>query len=556
MQQMPQFKEVVSESYINSLFKSMARNKEMFAYVNLKEKKILVKLLFSDRKATEIYIKSIDDLNNLLLDQNIEIAIIHNNSFFTFPTQIIDSNYEHAKIKKPNLIYMSYKRMLPRYIIEEDDSVIALINKKEFKISDINTKGISFISDDITDLKIGQTVNNVILKIEEKEIPVDCIIKYCSINKNEKYVYGACFIDTEWFAYRDIFQYIFNKTYPNLSSLSKFSSEEIYELFEKSGYFRLNAEAASINFKNMLFSHNKISQAEHVFINPVYMKDDKMLSSAALIRVYNRTFLGQHLISVPESRMIPKSKTDIYLGSLDYMLNHPYFSYYLTYFIDEFAWHMQMYKSFEDYINDKNKLRIDVWIPLKCIIPTEMESSNLYKTNNFTIEEMEQDYGDFIKYCENELDSIERECYGYNNENLKLNQIKEVYDILGLYLKRKLWRICDNDKILAYVVGEVYSNGLNLINLLDMCRIYLVDEKADKNKIIQTLLSSSNQFFRKFKKTEYSIIFKSLDIKESDLYKEGLNIPGVSYSGFQWGRLIANKQGALEYRQLLSGSLR
>lgn len=424
-----------------------------------------------------------------------------------------------------------------------EEAYIQLAEKAQrYSLLDICTRELSFISEE-NFLEEGEAVNNITIYMpNDLEITVHTCVKGCRPYKNGTFVYNLSLSDLQWPVYHKLFSYIFEKKYPALKPANHFSKGEIYNLFERSGYLDLKSrQEMDLNFKKMLSILDKIGEITHIIKNLVYYENEKPLTIGSVLRIYDRTFLGHHLASLPEAKLNLKSKTDVYLGMLDFMSNHPYFHYYLTYFDDHLSWHDKMYKDFYKNINDDNKLYYDSMHFFECKIGfAGGERPEGYKCT--AVERPEE----FFAFCKESLPPIVIDCYHYNREHFSLLEVKQLYEILDLLTARRLWRICSDDRVAAYAVAETYTDGLNLYNLLDMCRIYPTNENIDLNPVLQALLPDASMFFRNFGKDRFNVLFRAGAQPVGNIKISGLHYHALA------GRVIASREAAIEYRKLLN----
>lgn len=542
------FKKIDEQKYINNLFRNFAREKDILILIHLNEEHIPAQLSFSDLKANQIMLKtSSKKINN---ETVIRISIVYKDELLFFKSKIIElidnSTYE---ITKPDIIFSSIRRYISRYKVNEHEDITVqfLGDSSKYQIADISTKGLSFLSKSIirSEENITKSLN---IRIKDTEILVDGKFKYCRKQRDGHYITGMSFQNLRWSDYYFLFFYIFSNDYSHLKYLADFTSEEIYNLFEEAGYLGLKPrEEIDEIFQDLIRNIVIIKDKTQISINPVFFKDGKLLSTASLLRIYDRTFLGHQLAAVPEARLIPKSKSDIYLGFADILLNHPYFEYYLSYILD-LPWHQEMFKKIGEIIRDKNKFLLDFIQYFECnIIECSNKNNYVWNSNCEVVERADE----FIEFFKDKNDPIIVNSYSYLINSFCLPEIKQAYELLGLYVDRKLWRVKKGKKVMAYIVAEVYSNGLNLFNVLDMCRIYFTDSNdVNINYIIQEMIPNIAAYYQSYKKKKFNIMFKC----SNELIKE-INLNGLKYK-YQFGRIIISKEGVAEYKKFVSINFR
>lgn len=541
------FKKIDDQNYINILFRNLAREKAIVILIHFNEEHIPAQLNFTDLKANQIILKTSSiKLND---EKAIRISLIYKDELLFFKTKIVELvDNSSCKIAKPDIIFSSIRRLISRYRVKEHEDITLqfLGDCNKFQIADITTRGLSFLSESAIHLEKNIT-KSLNIRIKDKEIFAEGKFKYSRKQKDGLYIIGMSFQNLRWSDYYFLFSYIFSKNYPHLKYLADFTSEEIYNLFKEAGYLSLKSkEEIDENFQDLFKNIIVIKDKTQISINPVFYKDGKLLSTASLLRIYDRTFLGHQLAAVPEARLIPKSKSDIYLGFADILLNHPYFEYYLSYILD-LPWHQEMFKKIGEIIRDKSKFLLDFIQYFEFNIIEYSENNFVWDNKCEVVERIDE----FIEFFKFENEQIIVDSYSYSINSFYLPEIKQAYELMGLYVDRKLWHVKKGKRVVAYIVAEVYSNGLNLFNILDMCRIYFI-ESSDSNihYIIQEMMPHIAAYYQSYKKKKFNIMFKCSD----ELIKD-INFVGLHYK-YQFGRIIISKEGVAEYKKFISVNFR
>ncbi|MFZ5989945.1 MAG: PilZ domain-containing protein [Bacillota bacterium] len=524
-------KRITDERFIINLFRNLFRLKRIPVVAD----HVMADMLIKDRRGNEIVLENYGR-NQLSVDTSISIGFFYNETFYSFTSlkTMKDSVYY---LEKPPEIYAAYKRQLNRYIVKDIDNILLKIAGKDnvFKVKDISIKGLSFESD--VGYEVGTIINNIEIILDGSQtIFLDGAIKYRNANDSGS-TYGLAFTDIDWFSIRTLFLYIFKNSYPNIKSLAEFDKESIRKLFE-AYLVKLPESIGKKRFEDMIVTMNHIKSNQEISASLVYVKDDNLLlSTASALRIYNRTFLGHQLVAIPQSATNIRSRADIYYSLADYALNNKYFDYYISYYVTLLSWHDLMFQSIENYISEKNKVLINKIQ----FFAYSTECNFKYEQKDYQVEVL-NDPEVFLEFCNNHLEPIEVKAYSYESD-FYLEEIKQVYEALGLYISRKLWCVKRNRTIVAYIVGESSSNGLNLFNLMDMVRFIFVDtDEKDKESIIKASLEQISKYYQRYKKDSFNLVLQG---ENNDINIEGL-IPNQS-----WARVIMNKEGGIEYKKLI-----
>lgn len=533
-------KKIEDEKYLHNLFRNLARQKIVPLTVNLYDGKVLGGYLMVDRVKSNPVIQ-IEEGSKLEISEEIEVAFFVKDFYLLFKTvpvrYVEDNRYE---ITSPTFVYSSFRRMISRHMVEEDEKAYLVLpgSENKIKIRDINTMGLSFIYG-TDELKEGTLIKNIkILLGHSTEVSVDAYVRYCVKDKQQNYVYGLVFRSLDWTENQELFSYIFERKYPQLRQLGEFEPEQIYELFGE--YLKIKSkDEMDRNFEKMKSCLQSVYKNHDIASNLVYCNNGKLLSSASALRVYNKTFLGHQLVSIPEAIFNIKAKTDLYYGLSEFLMNHKHFEYYLTYFFADLSWHSEMYLKIGSYIKDSNKFFVDSFQLYECITNADINSSGGYECTPLDKPD------EFIEYCSRNLSKLEIGCYSYDRDSIFLDMIKKVYKQAGLYIDREIFKVSKENEVIAYAVAECYSDGLNLFNITDMTRLYFNSKNFDIDKVIIATVEKVNEFYKTYNKEKYNLVFSYAAELKTNLSS------GITLSSHPWGRVMADREGGAEYWKLL-----
>ena len=518
-------KKINNADYITSLFYHVSK-KKIPVSVCYKNGKFSDTLIF--KKGAFKFKSGHDEFSDR---KSVKINFAFQEASFEFKSHSLN----HDEIEKPTDIYASFRRMLPRTIF--DNAYISLDGRTKYQILNINTRGVAFLAK----TKITtQDLRNIKISIDEVEFYCDGVVKHFSENQN---IYGINFTHLEWLSYLTLFSLISQKTYPDIRDLTEFTEAEIYKLYNDSGYFGLKTkDEMEINFRNMMQIINIIKGKPQLSYSSTYVKNGEPLATASFLRIYDRTFLGHQLAAVPQAKMYFRSKIDVYLSLADYFLNSPYGDYYLAYFFAEEEWHHEMYQKIGGYINNETKFSIDYLHYYEQEINTVLtmkatKPGNSCSSSTIVLDDLKE----FTAFCRQNLPDLEANTYAYDKW-VSLTEIKQLYEILGFFAARRIWRIRDGQKN-AYAVAEVYSDGLNLFNLLDTCQVYFPRDQEFRQDFWEELLPQVALFYAGFQKTKFNLMFKG-DVGNQ------LALPGLRYLPLL-GRVMLNRAGMAEYKKIL-----
>ena len=199
-----------------------------------------------------------------------------------------------------------------------------------------------------------------------------------------------------------------------------------------------------------------------------------------------------------------------------------------------------MFTSILSYINDEKKFYSDL-VSLCTINFNDLSQD----PNGAFVAETLDDPSEFIKFAEKNIPYLVNKAFNHESYNIDLSEIKQVYELIGLYVDRCIIKIVKDGSILAYAVCESYSPGLNLFNILDSIRVYVVGDKDSYETILDSILHEASYFYSKYNKSN-AYLFIHIDENECS----SLSVSGLKYYTV-FRRIFADKTGGVEYKNLL-----
>ncbi len=535
-----ELKRIADQAHIEHLFRSFARTKSISVLVYNLEQQIHGTINFNYKRGTEplLILEGEYSLNQNAL---ITITFFFKESLIKFETTIIRCLENGYQINKPDLILTSFKRFLSRYCFNDEDKAIIQISGQSDanKLFDLSVNGLSFVSKEV--LSEGHTLRYLTIQVgDQLHVVVNGEIRH--VHKyHDGYKYGVVFSGVEWKVHQQLFSFIFKRCYPEIKPINEFSLEDLSGLYQQSKYLSLKpTDEDDRNFLNLIRKLEKVKAQPLFSTSYVYYKNGKLISIGTSTRIYNRTFLQQHLLNAPEVGLNPKAKTDIYISLADSLLSHPYFNNLIIYISQDLDWHQDLFSKMDAIINDQNKLVVNMLMGYEC---TTIEIDYLSETGNYQFEQL-IDTEEFINYCRNYLKPLEVKCYGYEDFNLKSDELNTIYRTQGFYRERKLWRIVKSGITVAYAVVEVYDDSLDLFGILDNCRIYPIDESIERSLIIGAILPVLGKYYQEFHKDKF-YIFWDREEEKCEFELSGLK------TRTSIGRILMSRDGLAEYKKIL-----
>ncbi len=542
------FKLISNHDYIQNLFKkALGKIDKIPVSIYQSEIYFPAEMVVNIFDETNIEICLLNNNLRLKDTEGVEVTFFYKDIYFMFISKIILSNESYYTLLTPNVIYTGIQRLVTRYRVASDQKLFMCANLKDketkyFAIIDISTKGLSFICEN-GDFEVGRTLRNIIIKINNRNlICLKSVIKYRRNNEKYGFIYGLAFLEIEWSCVNELFKYIFSNIHSNLKSLNEFAVNEVTDLYNESRYETIQTKnEMEAQFINIIKKIGNNPNTLNISDSLVYYKDNLPLMVGSFLRIYNRTFLGQQLLSLQDIDLSQYSKMEIYLGLADMLLCNPSFEYYISYAFSDLNWHFDMYSAMDKVINNKSKFSFDLLhlfhFNISDFLGIELEGG--YEISILDIPE------EFIEFCKKNMLPIEINAYNYGDDKFYLHEIREIYEKFGLYIIRRLCCVLKNDEPIAYIVIESGTDGINVNNFNDVCRIYTKDKTANLSIIIKTILPECIIFYSKYRKERFNICFNSYN---SDVF---IDIPGLKYVSLL-ARVIMNRKGLVEYSKYQS----
>ena len=523
-------------------------------------------------------------------------------SIYFFPITVSAMQKNLLYLKAPTLVYTNLRRYLPRNNIDKSDRVTAFTwndqdEKQTHHVRDINVRGMSFLCGQPY-YSTGQLIQNVLITFEDKaEVVLDVIVKYCiPAADGMHHICGMSFCTIEERELEIISAYIFNKNFGNVIDCLELSADTIYQFTLASGGFtQQDEESRIVRHREMMHVADELHglgtlsfyYAYTNFFNTIAEDHSHKTQTLAadisaiysLLRIYDATFYLNHcmfLLAATDGEPSGTAAADdaekimrIHSSITTTLICHRYFRYYLDYFTLDAAGR-SVYKNFTHFIDDPNKFQLDYFELFHCDVESSMNFKDSMPGIDPPVETSPglsgtttspsgadmvidctvlEDTSAFIEYAMANISPLENEAYGYNSlASLQLGDIKQLFGMVKLYLSRCVWVVSRGGKTLGYAVSEVYSNGLNLRNQLDLTRIFFAETMTpeDRRSFVSAVVRKCAAFYSRFNKSSFGLLFK-VDLDDVDIYTR----ENIRYFT-TLGRVIGNKDSIIEYCKFLS----
>ncbi|TYQ18348.1 UNVERIFIED_CONTAM: amino acid adenylation domain-containing protein [Acetivibrio alkalicellulosi] len=542
------YRNISDSTTIDQLFTNISKVKEIPALIKVKDERIQANIIFNYKTGNIPYVKYINQ-KRFHVDDNVEVDFFYKDAYFNFQSKITEILEKTFSISIPSEVQVSFLRSKSRYLLPLKEKAHVLLDDddKKYEIIDISTSGFSFYTDKHM-FNINTIIRNICLLLGEgSTVYVDGEIRYVKQSDNS-FRYGVSILSLEWSTRQQIFGYIFEKTNPEIKHLFQFYMEDIWKLYNRTKYVSKNLYI--IDDKEYMKDIELLESFKDkptISVNLIYQRNGKLLGLGSCLRIYRRTFLGYLPHVVPEAHLSPKAKTEIYIGLVENLLNHSYFENYVSYFKDNLIWYKNIFEKIGNIINDEELYQIQHVKLFSCNI----ENNNKKLISDIYTTELAQT-SDFMEYCQKNLSSLESTCFDYDKNGFYLDEIKEIYSVLGMTCLRKLFCVKDKEGIIAYLVTETYSLKENQGKFLNTVKIYLNThyENINVNELLISVVKEVS-FLYKINNTNKFTIILHCPYDSNGFDDSILSISGLLYVG-KAIKVLMNRQGIMEFSRLLT----
>jgi amino acid adenylation domain-containing protein/thioester reductase-like protein len=526
--------------HLASFFQNLSKHKNIpiLLYIDNDNKPIEAELAFHYKTGDQPLIKTKEEIPSLVSGAEIKIHLFYRDNLCLIESKVLQILEKSFLIHKPSEINISCRRQAFRHKMEEGEKAFVRFNTSnhEYSISDISFNGFSFISKESIFFE-GQTVKNVKVSIENgPDFLSDGIIKNIARIHEGSYKIGVYIVSISLYLRKKLFSYLFRKNYPFSRELADYS--DLAQLYDESKY---SVETKDNDFLSLLGILERMKRNPLLSANLVYDRNGTLALCAA-IRVYNRTFLGQSATVASSDYFPNKIKNELLLGLVEQLLNNPYFSDYIEYVNADDEWRQSLYNGAGLLINNKDCISTGHYFLYQWRTD---EALGLIENSIYSIEELYAPDDEFINFCNENLNSLETDCYDYRKDRFNEMEARQLFDVIGISVDRKLWKISKGGVILAFAVADGYSDEISLGNVTDNCRIHFTGNPEEHDGLLKSFLSFAATFYKRISRESFNLFVRT-EIQQT--------IPGIikKQSIMQ---VIMNWEGLNELKKILSADI-
>lgn len=554
---MVHFKCLTDPRFLKTLSAGLVRQKEMAGVVFSNQQEIPVRIIANSTQQSGFIIyprnESAAFPEGVFSEATVKISFIDKEIFFVFEAAVLESHPEWFRVDPPQAVFASFRRLVERYRPQPDEVTFGLWGRSEkCHLVDISTKGLAFLSPARL-FEEGRPVRHLTVDFSNgPKLNLDGVVRHVTLPARGGFLFGVEITNISWSDHQKLSAYLYAKMHPHVGMLASFSGEQLLGLYENTRVLHIKSrDREDEEFRESLYHLEQLKDKPLIAVNLIYQMHQKLIALSPAIRIYERSFLGKPLIMLPQVRLNPKHKSDAYVSLADYLLNHPYFTCYLSYIDSDYEWHCDLMNAAAQIIAAPEKFYFDnmTRFEYRRDASGELPAAALQtESTNYDCEMMDQPDAQFYEFCQRKMNPLETACYDYTAPAFPLNELSQIYQAYGFYVSRKLWRIFKRRKLVAYAVAECYSEVISRHGHLNQCRIYPVAEPVDSAELVKSLFPELEIFYRLHEKASFEVMLPGGLVNIPDL-----QIPFLAYKG-RIGRVMADRAGFAAYKKLLSAN--
>jgi len=254
---------------------------------------------------------------------------------------------------------------------------------------------------------------------------------------------------------------------PVILDVENFSVESIWDFLERSGFI-YPEKRKIIDFDAAKETLSKlISEKSGVFKGLVVTRGSSIYAHISAVRIYDRVWMVQHMASLPYKKEKVSHAQMLNLSLLEYFEQSSNVEWIRATYRHENKRVSRLYESLADQVSCKELSIIQF---MNC-----MKSDKVYDLvmNGLEVKPLPNTFGGDYK----------RECF---------NLISPEYEKIGLERRQRFLGVYRAGELVGYSVLEISSLGLNLSELTNAFRIFMLDNDPDAQSIL--IRSSSNYY--------------------------------------------------------------
>jgi hypothetical protein len=263
--------------------------------------------------------------------------------------------------------------------------------------------------------------------------------------------------------------FLMRRRFPDVQDGGAVPFAELADFFRATGFLYPAKEAvlAPIMDQVQHTFETLYAQPSRLFKSVVARHDGALAGHVSSIRVYNRTWMSQHLAAT-SSRHVSHL---LNLGAAEYFGQNPDLEYFKIFFQSEIRWPARVFGGFARTLRDTRQsdlrelrhVTLSAVTPLKDAAPGDLE----------VMEASDEDLALVERHFVAREPSLVLQSDDLLRSTLRLAQLNKQFARLGLYRRRRILLAMKRGVCLGFAMAEVSSPGLNLSEALSMFRIHV-----------------------------------------------------------------------------------
>ncbi len=467
-------------------------------------------------------------------------------SFYLFRTRIKKCEGNLLELVIPDSIVRVTRRLTKRVAPNEGEAFVAKFSDPflgspiSARIENFTERGLSaIVDDDSFTLPAGTLLPDLELQFGSgPTVRVIGSVVHCRLNPSGSVTTGINIANNTSSLLMPIFDFVIPRRYLGIYRLTEEDLAGNWELLEKAGYLETKHDSdmghirdqAIDAWRKLSRSNNELSK-NWIFLG----KDAGVTGGIHITRLYNSSWLTHHLSIIQGHQ---RTVTPALFGSIcDFVIQSA--DYLVSYTDATKSWNKKNYYEFSKlYASDS-----DNHLHEYDLVQFNIAGSTGISVRNKSVR-LATDYDRIriAKHLRECLPTVQLKAFDLLEDTIIGDRLAEKYLEKGLYRDRKFFVYGSGDEIVAFVMCDAATDGVNIFSLLDKCELFTLDQtKTSLIEVKTALLQKTIEHYRSLNKEAFLYFTNDFDL---DIYLDKL--PGkLIHKAVMW---ITNKRMMPRYK--------
>lgn len=416
-----------------------------------------------------------------------------NKSIVVRPLNIPYARFRKRRLRNPRLRLAPTPKVLFKHPLT-DKTVI-------YNIKDITTSGFS-VQEQADNMQLipGMIVPDVtILYHGSQKAYCSAQVVYSKRNAFTGSVkQGFSILDMGMKDYCQLYDIVSNAYDPNANMSSDIDMENLWEFFFESGFIYPKKYEYLSRIKEEFKNSYRIlyQEGNDIFTNFTYQRNGRILGHNCTIRAYQRAWMIHHLAAISSGARrigLDVMRHSHYFFDGMYRLPSIGMDYMIMYFRPENAFPNFFFRGFCQDYNKMSACSLDLFAYLTHQFSREKTSL----PDGWKVESMSaQDVHEFRAYYALRSGGLMCDAFGVGYELPSDEEtLDEAYSRIGLLRKSTLYTIKCNNEPRAYLIVDQSNTGLNLSELINSVKIFIIDNEKIPWDVVECAINSLKDFY-------------------------------------------------------------